>query len=1631
MDRNRIVIAMAALVAVVAAAMYFGHDAIGWHWGAGAPGTVATGEGGGEATATGEVAESPEFSFRRLEIDTSKPAAEACLVFTRDLDISGKTHYEDYLKVTPETRVAVRATDRRLCLGGLAFNETYSIELKTGLPSAKGEKLDPGETIPVELRDRPPLVRFGGGILLPRENSDGVPVTTINISKLKIKVLRVGDRLLSQLETGVVDQTSLYGWDQNQIQTAQGSLIWSGEMDVAVSKNEAVTTLIPLRDMLKTQAPGAYLIMAQDAAKKASAEGDSEEDYSEITAQWVIDSDIGLTSFQGGQGLSVFARSFASARPLSGVKLTLVARNNNVLQETRTDSSGRADFDPGFFRATGGDEPVAVMAYGSGGDFTFLDLRRSAFDLSDRGVEGRAAPGPVDAFLYTERGVYRPGEKVESVTMLRDQHGVAVTAPLTLVVTRPDGIEFRRTTVDAASLMGGAAHWPIQLTVTAPQGRWQLAAYLDPKAEAVGRIGFDVADFVPQKLKLALKPQEKFIAPKQDFHIRIDSRFLYGAPAAGLTGEGEARIMRDNDPFPAYPGYVFGRDNDKFEDVLVTMTVPETDDAGTAIAEGNTGDLADTSLPLMANITLSIDEPGGRTTSNSVSLPLHTHDVWLGIRSDFDCCSVAENAAAGFEAIAVDADGKRIALNGLHYEFLREETHYEWYQENGEWKYHSATRTRLIAGGTINVAENAPAKLTQTLPWGDYRLIITDPASGVSTSMGFWSGWAGEAEGDRPDRVPVVADKASYKSGETAHIKFQPPADGKALVVVASDKVYYSRQIDAPASGASINIDVSDDWGAGAYVLVTQYRPLSDNAGHAPVRAIGLVWLGVDNSARTLTADIGGEKIVRPRQNVTIPVTVKGLSSGEEAYLTLAAVDEGILQLTAYKTPDPAGYYFGKRRLGVGMRDDYGRLIKPEKAPIGQIRSGGDSFGGRPLAVVPQRTVSLFSGPVKLVDGKANVTFAVPDFNGELRLMAVMMSKDKVGAAERPLTVRDALVGEIVLPRFLAPGDVADAALNLHNVEGAPGTYTAVVRASGAAGLPNGASETKVTQNLKLGQRVLVPVSIQGRDPGIATISLALTGPNGFAVNRSWPIEVRPAQLPQSREETALIARGGSWKSDGKLAAGLIPSTTNVSLTVSAMHGYSDVAGVLRWLDKYPYGCIEQTTSRAMPLLVFNELAGLAGLPADQALRPRIQEAVDNVLDMQNYSGGFGMWSPLGDVNRWISVFAIDFLYQADAKGYVVPKEALRRGSRFLRETAASDAYDDTTRAYAFYVMAHQGEVNLSDLRYFADTRAAEMKSALAAGLAGAALAQVGDKARATADFGHARDIALAASPAKYETSDYGSLLRDIAGVTALAAQDAPELVPALLQRSDQFNMKLNATTTQEKAWMLRAAYELSLERNPLVVSVNGKPATPKAGAVRLAPRVGDLARGIMVANNGQGVVWRTVSVQGMPSQPLPPEVHGMTSVRKTVWTMDGEPADLAHLKQNDRVVVLIEGVMENNYYHQMAVLDLLPAGLEIETTLSGDEGKIYSWLGTLTSVSMAEARDDRYVSAFDIGSQYRPVPEKGKPIPKEPIPIFHVAYIARAVTAGHYAMPAAVAEDMYKPELRARTAMGTLNVAQ
>ncbi|MFT3811695.1 MAG: alpha-2-macroglobulin [Micropepsaceae bacterium] len=1563
-----------------------------------------------------------DFAFRRLEIDTSKDQPEACLVFTKELKTDGSVRYEDYLAFDPAAQIAVRATADRLCVAGLSYSETYTLTLRAGLPSAKDEKLAEDEQVRVELRDQPATVAFGTGFILPRESAEGVPLTTVNVDTVMVKVVRVGDRLLSQLQDYVLDQREVYDYYADQYANEQGAPVWSGEMDIANVKNQAVTTTFAISDALPSMKPGVYLVLAKDKAREGKT-----DDWEPEAGQWIINTDIALTSFRAYDGLTVFARSFKGATPSEGVKLQLVAVNNEILAEATTDADGKVVFDGGLLRGEGGNTPAVIMAYdASRQDFAYLDLRRSAFDLSDRGVDGRSASGEIDAFVYLDRGIYRPGETVQLTALLRDRAAQAIAnAPVTVIVSKPDGQEFRRYTT--SELKAGGVYQPFTLSASAPRGRWSASVYTDPNGAPVGSIAFDVQDFVPQKLKVTLTADNAQLDAANPVTVNVESRFLYGAPSAGLGGEGTLTLQRAWEPYPKFKQFSFGSADESFDPQQINLDVGTTDAEGKTTATGSLAEanIADTTLPLEAVIDVQVYEPGGRTTGEQITLPVKTKPVAIGLRGNFDYDTVAEASDAGFEVVAVNDKGEAIAVPGATYEFVREIVDYRWYQADGEWRYDRIVRDRILSGGKIDIGADTPAKLSARVEWGSYRLTVADPATGARSSYRFWAGWGASAS-DRPDRLTVASDKPGYKAGETATISVRSAVDGKGLLVIANDRVLETRLVDIKAEGTTIPVDVKEEWGSGAYAMVTLYRPLDATTKGSP-RAIGLVHLPIDQSANTLGVEVGTVEKTLPRTQLVVPVSVTNAKG--QAFVTVAAIDEGVLQLTDFRTPDPVKYFYGKRRLGIDMRDDYGRLIETTRYQVGALRTGGDSFGGRGLAVVPQKVVALFSGPVEVVDGKANVTLDIPDFNGELRVMAVVWSGNAVGFGSKPVTVRDPVVAELVLPRFLAPGDTAEVGFNLHNVDGAAGAYTAEISAAEPVLIDS--ASAKIERTLAVGERQLLPVKLSANGSGIATIRLAVTGPNGFKVDRVWPIEIRAPQLPTSIDDVAELKAGESYALPAAVLASFVPGSATVSLTLSGARGFDNVAGMLKWLDRYPYGCLEQTTSRALPLIYLNDLARTAGLEGDKDVGQRVQEAIDRVLDMQRPDGGFGMWSSAydDDADRFLQVYATDFLMQAKAKGFVVPEEGLTRALRYARQVATDSSNSDNARAYAFYVLARGGQGQPGDLRYFADNGGANSDSALAQGLLGGALFQAGDRSRGVEAFTKARDIAADFDLDTWYYDYYGTPLRDLAGLTAVAADsDQAMLVAPLIEKANTLDTDLNYTTTQEKSWMLLAQWRLLSNAPKLNVEATGATATEASGQVVVNPALNELAAGVSVKNAGDKSIWRVVSATGVPASPLPAAADGLT-VSKAYYNLDGTPANLAMLKQNDQVVVVIEGRMATYTYRQMAVTDLLPAGFEIEGPVkAGEEGKsVYPWLEKLSYANIQEARDDRYVAAFRVGYSYRLSPREEA---QTPLPSFRFAYIARATVPGTFAQPAVQVEDMYAPKILGRTTMGSVTIA-
>jgi uncharacterized protein YfaS (alpha-2-macroglobulin family) len=366
-------------------------------------------------------------------------------------------------------------------------------------------------------------------------------------------------------------------------------------------------------------------------------------------------------------------------------------------------------------------------------DFALLDLRRPAFDLSDRGVSGRPAPGPIDAFLYTDRGIYRPGETVNLMALIRDQQVQGASGlPITLSVARPNGVELRR----FVQQPDGAGGIPLTFSLpdTAPRGMWSVSAFVDPKGAAVGRVEVDVQDFVPQRLKVTAGLVPKSLAPGDDVEVTADAMFLYGAPAAELSAEAEIRLVPDRDPFPMEKGWRFGRDDDRFVEEVVTLEVEPTDDQGHTVARGKLKRLDQVTVPLKAQATVRVFEPSGRFVADRVTVPFANRDVLLGLRPSFSDGRVSESSVANFEIAAFDAAGGRIARRDLRVRFYYEWVDYTWFNDQGRWGYKTTTRQRLLEERTVNVAADQALALGRAVDWGRYRVVVEDLASGAATS---------------------------------------------------------------------------------------------------------------------------------------------------------------------------------------------------------------------------------------------------------------------------------------------------------------------------------------------------------------------------------------------------------------------------------------------------------------------------------------------------------------------------------------------------------------------------------------------------------------------------------------------------------------------------------------------------------------------------------------------------------------------------------------------------------------------------------------------------------------------------------------------------------------------------------
>src|SRR6185312_15688069 len=615
-----------------------------------------------------------EHGFRLLDytVDSDSAAPRACFQFSEEL--AKRTDFTPFVALADSDKPALSSEERQLCVDGLEHGERYNVVLRAGLPSAVKEGLPKSAEFNLYVRDRKPFVRFTGrAYVLPRTGQRGIPLVSVNTSAVTINVFRIGDRNLINTVVDSDFQRALNKYELSSLGDERGVKVWSGELATATTLNQDVTTAFPVDQALGDLQPGVYVMTA-------AAKGPGSDDDSQLATQWFIVSDLGLTAFSGNDGIHVFVNSLASTDAVARAEVRLVARNNEILATRTTDQSGHVLFETGLARGEGGLSPAMATVTGENADYAFLSLKTEAFDLSDRGVAGRAVPVGADAFVYAERGVYRSNETVYLTALLRDGQGKAVTGgPLTLVIERPDGVEFRRAVL--ADQGAGGRSLAVPLNSAVPAGTWRVRAFTDPKAAPVGETTFMVEDYVPERVEFDISSKDKAIKADAAAELKVDGHFLYGAPASDLQLEGDLLVAPAAER-PGFTGYQFGvADEETTSNERTPIeNLPETDARGVATFPVSLTKPPTSTRPQEAQIFIRMAEAGGRAVERKMVLPVTPSTAMIGVRPLFGDKNVAEGDKAGFDVVFVAPDGQRLARDGLRYELLKIESHYQWYR---------------------------------------------------------------------------------------------------------------------------------------------------------------------------------------------------------------------------------------------------------------------------------------------------------------------------------------------------------------------------------------------------------------------------------------------------------------------------------------------------------------------------------------------------------------------------------------------------------------------------------------------------------------------------------------------------------------------------------------------------------------------------------------------------------------------------------------------------------------------------------------------------------------------------------------------------------------------------------------
>lgn len=1522
---------------------------------------------------------------------------------TVDAEIAPK-----FIAISPPVKYRASLQANEIVLSGaFAPGTSYQLTVAKGLPGLAGELLEYPYSTTVAFSDLEPRLDFQSqGTFLSASGYKTLAIESVNAGSAVLAIDRVYRNnifyLLSNSYWYSSHRYHHYYDDEGDAEDGEedvdlrvgavsptmGDPIVRKKLPIRNVPNRKVVTTVSLDPYIKSHEPGLYRVVLAGHAPI----------YQQT--RWILITDLGVVAKRGDDHLFVWISSFKDLHAVSGATVTMLSDQNQVLGSGVTDSRGIWEM-RGLAKALAKKRPF-MLTVKKGSDFSFLIFGKTEIDLSPFDVSGdKLAKDGYSAFVYGERDIYRPGETVRGLAVVRNA-SLDVPPQMPLVVKHHDSDSERgsfRISVDE----NGVAPLQLDLPVYARTGRHRLD--LIAGKVVIGTYNFQVEEFVPDRIRVDIKAKKPHAAPGDDLVHDVTSNYLFGPPAAGLTVETRVRLTPVTFARPGYESYSFSNPERKF-DVREISTESGVLDAGGSRS-------FQTSIPaglkppsgLQAVITSRVQEQGGRGVAAVAHVPVHAWPYYIGLRrTTGDEHVPGPGESVGFEWIALTPDGKETKSGTLRAELYEDEWHSILRRNhNGSYDYASTRETHVAASKTIAPATGGKFAFVPA-SYRTYRVVVSDPQSGASAQVEFYAGGWGYSPWamKNPGRLQLALDKDEYAPGENATLQVKSPFSGKLLVTIERDDVYYTTTETLETNTASISLPVSALLRPNAYVTATVVRAAGDLEPGEAGRAFGAIPIQVDRQANRLRPEIQAPADLRSQRALPIAVTAEPGS-----IVTIAAVDEGILQLIAQRTADPHSYFYRKLALGVATSDIFAELLPEVKPRRTSAAGGSESLEGlaqyvRADSIRRARPVAFWSGPIKAgADGKARVRFDIPDFQGGVRIMAVVHNGRRFGSAETMTRVHDPLVLLPTFPRFLSVGDELSIPVSVRNDTGRDGRFTIAAVVTTANGpqvkkelvdVPKGAEKT-----------VYLPVKAPAL-PGEMKIDLTASG-NGESAKASSSIGVRWDRPLESVEQTGRFSEEAALFRN-EIVAEFVPGSVDRTLVISPLP-IVQFRGKLSYLLNYPYGCVEQTTSSVFPLIYFSDLARELDPEAFKRGNPAalVAAGIRRLGMMQTHEGGFSMWPHGGTSEPWGSVYATHFLVEARRAGHSVPQTMLDRALGYVAADARARGDYDTfalqRAVYALYILARAGKSDVGTMDYIREHHQSRLEPQ-ARGLLAAAYAAAGNPKmldQLTAGIADVDNVA------RHTGGNFDSSIRNRALLLLALLDGAPDdaRIPALVERltRDAFD---RFWSTQESALVLVALGQLARTQHAkgsyagTVYVDDSKVGDFTAKTTAFRNIKGTSIRVEMHGPYNAGAAYYSLTTRGVRTDATFRTTAAGISIRRELFTRDGAPVDPANIQQGELLVCAVTVQTTNGAMQNVVVQNLIPAGLEVENPrLKSSES--FSWMtGTMSETTNVDIRDDQVVLFTDL-------PDAA------PVRFFT---LLRAVTPGTFQQPPVYAEAMY-----------------